>query len=65
MASPSFTFPESDLVSLHLLDLIMSEAPKIEQEDAVFGEITEEGPNYRNVCISGATDPQINLTTPH
>ncbi|BCR86059.1 uncharacterized protein ACHE_30046A [Aspergillus chevalieri] len=31
----------------------MSEAPKIEEEDAVFGEITEEGPNYRNVGFLG------------
>lgn len=28
---------------------------QVETNDAVFGEITEEGPNYRNVCTSQAT----------
>jgi len=60
--SAGSNFQESSLAPLHLLDLNMTETPKT-KEDAVFGEITEEGPNYRNVCISGATDPRMDLTT--
>lgn len=52
----------------------MSESPKPKEdlaelggkddqtEDVVFGEITEEGPNYRSVCILGPWTAGINLT---
>ena len=32
-------------------------------EDAVFGEITEEGPNYRNVCAPQHSMPYLRELT--
>lgn len=46
--------PKEDLAELGLKD--------DQTEDVVFGEITETGPNYRSVCVSGPLTPGINLT---
>jgi hypothetical protein len=34
---------------------------RVTQHDAVFGEITEEGPNYRNVCAESVCPPLLLL----
>lgn len=39
--APSIPVQKGDVIGL----------PAAFSDDAVFGEITEDGPNYRNVCI--------------